>query len=142
MVESREPRKLMVPLPAPQIISLFSRRSLLSYFFTILSYTPSSFSFISKGLKIFYVEEKIRIFIYRLSDEANSLYVGANRKNPNRIYNPYYFFFFVKLVIFRQSASLIVVEGKAVLTVGRYKVQINISNKCRSIRRMLSKCAY
>jgi len=65
----------MVSLPAPQIFSLFSRLSLLTYFFTI-----PSFSLILKELKIFYVEEKIRMFIYRLVYEANSLYFGTNRK--------------------------------------------------------------
>lgn len=124
MVESNEPRKLMVSLPAPQIFSIFLRLSLLTYFFTISSYIPSSFSFILKEFKIFYVEDKIRIFIYRLVDKANSVYFGANRKNPNRIYNSYYviFFFFVKLVTFIKFVTLIVVEGKAVLTVGLYRL--------------------
>jgi hypothetical protein len=60
----------MVSLPAPQIVSLLSRLSLLTYFFTIPSYIPSSFSFILKELKMFYVEEKIILFIYRLIDAA------------------------------------------------------------------------
>jgi hypothetical protein len=69
----------MVSVPAPQIVSLISRLAVLTYFFTIPSYIPSSFSFILKELKLFYVEEKIRIFIYRLTDEANSLDFGAKK---------------------------------------------------------------
>jgi len=82
----------MVSLPAPKIVSLLSRLSLLTYFFTIPSYIPSSFSFILNDLKMFYVEEKIILFIYRLIDEAISISAQTEEILIGSIIHITYFF--------------------------------------------------